>query len=338
MASEKQIKSTEISITKTGKTTEAEKPHIYIFKKKIRDVLYVLPGTKKLWITISRFFGSDPGSPTPGTQKLWTAVLKKIGVADGHAPDFSGWGMTTHTFPPWQFGGGDEVAKKFLETHNDIYNRVTSGQFKLAQFDHLKVKKEALHELMWRHYMVFWSASYAAKTTRAAVKNLVECGVCDGLTVSFAMQALAGKSAFKAFLYDAWDGMKREHLLESEKSYDGEYSYLNIENTKKNLSAHSAHTIFNKGYIPESFEKSENPSEVAWLHIDLNSAIITAETLKFFFDKISSGGVILFDDYAWRGYYDTKMAVDEFFREKPGMLFHLPTGQAIYFRAPLKTS
>ena len=297
----------------------------------IRKIIYAIPGAQKVWMALNRFFGADEGFSIPGTQKAWNALLRIFGA--GHPPEFFGWGMVTYTLTPWHNRGGDEVSKDFLKAHKDIHNQVTTGRFKLSQYDHLKVKTEVFNEAMWRHYVVFWSARYAAMSTKESVKHLVECGVCDGLTASFAMQALTGKSKFKTFLYDAWDGMKDEHLLASEKRHVGDYSYLNIENTKTNLSSYSDHTVFNKGYIPESFKDSNNPSEVVWLHIDLNSAIVTTEALQFFFGKIPPGGVILFDDYAWRGYFDTKKAVDEFFAEKQGMLLPMPTGQAIYFKS-----
>ena len=209
------------------------------------------------------------------------------------------------------------------------------GKFKLSQFNVVEDKKKLLHGLMWRHYIVFWSARYAnaaATINFNSVKNLVECGVCDGLTAYFAMSALTGQNEFKAFLYDAWEGMKTEYLLESEKGAVGNYSYLNIENTKNNLAKFQGDTIFIKGFIPEVFEMSDNPTELVWLHIDLNSSVPTISSLQMFFEKIPPGGVILFDDYAWHGYYDTKLCIDEFFSSKRGVLLPLPTGQAIYFK------
>jgi O-methyltransferase len=299
-------------------------------KNLIRKIIYAIPGVRRAWIALNRLFGADEGGNIPGTQKAWNALLKFFGV--GHPPEFLGWGMVTYTFPPWHNGGGDEVSKDFLKVHKDIYNQVAAGNFNLTQYNHLKIKTEVLNEVMWRHYVVFWSTRYAAMSTKGSVKYLAECGVCDGLTISFAMQALAGRHEFKSFLYDAWDGMKDDSLLASEKRHAGDYSYLNIENTKANLSSYSDHTSFNKGYIPASFENFDNPSEVAWLHIDLNSSVVTTDALKFFFDRVPPGGIILFDDYAGRGYLDTKMAVDDFFAGKPGVLLPMPTGQAVYFK------
>lgn len=265
----------------------------------------------------------------PGAQDCWVALNKCLGR--GTMPDFSGWGMTTHTFTPWH-EGGDEVARDFLRSNQEIIARVMQGKFKLSQFNAVEDKRKLLHELMWRHYIVFWSARYAHAATNYSVKNLVECGVCDGLTAYFAMSALRGRNEFKAFLYDAWEGMKSEYLLESEKGSVGNYSYLNIENTKNNLAKFQGDSIFIKGFIPEVFEMSDNPTELVWLHIDLNSSIPTTSSLKMFFEKIPPGGVILFDDYAWHGYYGTKLCIDEFFSSKRGVLLPLPTGQAIYFK------
>jgi hypothetical protein len=266
----------------------------------------------------------------PGVQTLWTGLNELLGRSP--RPDFSGWGMVTHTLTPWHDGGGDDMARDFLIANEEIVTKVEEGEFNLSQFTGVQDKRKHLHALMWRHYIVFWSARYAAKATNCSAKNLVECGVCDGLTAYFAMNALKGKYEFKSFLYDAWAGMKSEHLSESEKRNVGEYSYLDIENTKKNLATFQGETVFIKGYIPESFETSDNPTEIVWLHIDLNSVMPTTATLQFFFEKMSPGGVILFDDYTRQGEYGTKVAIDEFFSKKPGVLLPLPTGQAVYFK------
>lgn len=283
----------------------------------LRKIICTVPGAYDCWIGLNKF------------------MLNKFmgrGTIKPDFPDFSGWGMTTHTFTPWH-NGGDELGRDFLRANQKIITKVMQGEFKLSQFNEVQDKKMLLDELMWRHYIVFWSVHYASKATNCLIKNLVECGVCDGMSAYFAMSALRGKmNEFKAFLYDAWEGMKSECLLQSEMGSVGSYNYLNIENTKHNLVEFQGDTTFIKGFIPESFKISDNPTELVWLHIDLNSSLPTTAALQFFFEKIPLGGVILFDDYAWHGYYDTKIAIDEYFSSKRGILLPLPTGQAIYFK------
>ena len=90
--------------------------------------------------------------------------------------------------------------------------------------------------------------------------------------------------------------------------------------------------VFHQGYIPESLNKKPDaPDSIFYLHIDLNSAKPTESALDFFYPRLVPGGVILFDDYGWDAYEDTKNAIENFFTNKPGILMKLPTGQAIYF-------
>lgn len=251
-------------------------------------------------------------------------------------PTFNGWGMTTETTsPPWLKISEESQLNNvqgFLAANNELLKLVGKQEFNLTQFkgqDH----SIALSTLEWRHYIVYWTAHYAIKNSSSKIKRLVECGVCDGLTIFYAIQASINlKSDYEVYLYDAWDSMRSQDLLDTEKSSIGSYSYLDLDNTKKNLSRFADHITYNKGYIPESFNTGENPSEIIWLHIDLNSAIPTHECLEFFFNKISPGGLMLFDDYGWNGYEDTKVVINKFLHGKNAELLQIPTGQAIAFK------
>lgn len=268
----------------------------------------------------------------PYLEIVWIKLNKAIGRIRSAPIIFSGWGMTTSAIVPW-FNEGDKAAAGFLKTHEALINKLRTGEFTTSQFRDVYNKESIFSELMWRHYIIYWSASYAAKATNCSSKNLVECGVCDGMGVFFAISALReNKLDFRCYLYDAWEGMKEDSLVESERSAIGEYSYLKLENTQENLIEFESNTVFNKGYIPDLFEKSSNPDSLVWLHIDLNSSLPTKYALEYFFEKIPKGGVILFDDYAWQGFADTQKIVDEFFVDKPGMLLPLPTGQSIFFK------
>ena len=255
-------------------------------------------------------------------------------IRNGKLPGvyFEGWGMTTGTIPPWVFNNTD-FNTDFLDIQKELLYKVKNKLFTLSQFENNRDKENILSGLMWRHFIVYWSINYALKATELKIKNIAECGVCDGLTVYFALNVLKKSgSDFRCYLYDAWEGMRREYLLDTELGHLGDYAYLNQKKTEENLSDFSEQTIFNRGFIPDSFNKSINPDTLVWLHIDLNSSAPTEAALEFFFDKMPKGAVILFDDYAWEGYKDTRLAVDDFCKDKSGLLQHLPTGQAIFFK------
>ena len=246
---------------------------------------------------------------------------------------FTGWGMTTGTRTPWANGGGHKITQNFCRADLKLKRLVEDKNFNLSQFskeDPLKV----LNSLMWRHYIVYWSSIYALNKTKSIENNFVECGVCDGLTAFYALSAAKDlNKTFKAYLYDAWDVMEEDRLLSSEKKTSGDYSYLDVESTIKNLHTFNLDDIkFNKGYIPEVFQSADNPNNLIWLHIDLNSSLPTIDALNLFWDRLEVGGVVLFDDYAWPGHQDTQRSVEKFSANKSSTLLHLPTGQALLIK------
>lgn len=238
-------------------------------------------------------------------------------------PEFSGWGMTTQHTSAW----------------NDEYSCDTFCQtcVDLEMFDFtpsVGFTKESIEEHKWRHYFISFSVLYAIKFAQIKNFNFVECGVGDGVSALFALTEISNKlkNNFKMHLYDGWTSMNKNYLLDSESDNEGRYYDLSIDRTKHNLIKFEQNTIFHQGSIPDTFTRSSPPPEsIVYLHIDLNSSEPTLAALDFFFPKLVHGGIIIFDDYGWDGYPETKLVIDKFFSDKRGILLKSPTGQAIYF-------
>ena len=263
---------------------------------------------------------------------LW--LFRRSRIAFVKYPSFQGWGMTTTTGTPWRDGGAYSIAEEFVAADRKLRRLVEDGEFSLTQFANMFAEKKTdafLDELRWRHYLVYWSADYAVRMTAATEKNLVECGVCDGLTMYFAVTAARQVTeSVTGHLYDAWEGMREEALEESEKHLAGEYDYLDIETTRRNLnSARLRDFVFNKGCIPEIFASKTGPADLVWLHIDLNASQPTLSALNHFWSRLERGGVVLLDDYALNGYEATKSVIDAWIADAEGVLLHFPTGQGL---------
>lgn len=274
-------------------------------KKKIRQVFYKTALGKYLWKTLAF---------------VTFRTIKK--------PTFSGWGMTTFTSTPWDVNSNQST---FKDSNEIVTQKILNGELILSQFSYLNKTQllKELNNLQWRHYIVFWSAEYVIKSCKGS-NNFVECGVCDGLTIFYAI--LASKKEGKYYLYDSWAPMINKNLHETEEHLEGRYSNLVLDNTKRNLVQFNDSIYYNVGYIPDSFTTSINPDNLCWLHIDINSAFATLESLLYFYPKLASKGIILFDDYAQLEFAETKKLIDNFFEDKDGIFLHLPTGQGIYFK------
>ena len=268
-------------------------------------------------------FGQEIYSKHPALRPFLTFIKKNF----FNKPKFSGWGMTSIHEPPWL---NDAEGKKFLEIHNYIKNNFTFNK---------KIQgttKDIMDDLLWRHWIVSYAVKHATKFAKTENYNLVECGVEWGYTAFFALKTLTNNdkkmNSFSMHLYDAWQDMREEELLESEYWHVNLYKNLDIESTKKNLIEFKENLIFHQGYIPDSLMKKPDPPDtIFYLHIDLNSAKPTEHALEFFYPRLVVGGIILFDDYGWDAYEDTKNTIENFFKDKPGLLMKIPTGQAIYF-------
>ena len=238
---------------------------------------------------------------------------------------FQGWGLiTTDTVPPWKSQDNKENIF-FNKSNENLKVLIDSKDFRLTQFEYEDANyQKIVDELSWRHYMIFNSVLLASKNSSQKEMNFAECGVCDGLTIYFAVKACELLNMDKKiYLYDAWENLENDNLR-------FKYDYLNIDIKKKNLKNFNKDLIFNKGLIPSIFQKAENPTQINWLHIDLNSSEATQSSLDFFFERLIPGGVIIFDDYG--GFKNTRKIIDGFFNNKKGHFTNYPTGQGIFIK------
>lgn len=233
-------------------------------------------------------------------------------------PTFTGWQMTTWHQLPWIDGWeafclAAETVRHFDRTHVDA--------------------GETVDALIWRHWNIAFSVHYVIEKSGPEDLLAVECGVGDGLTAHFAAtQALVeGADQFELHLYDSWRAMRCEILTDAEQPVTESYGDLSQTRTRLNLAHFSTHLRWHPGFIPATLDETA-PESISWLHIDLNSAATTTAVLEFFWPRLQTDGVIVFDDYGWTFFDETRVAVNEFFASRPGTLLPLPTGQAFYFR------
>jgi len=243
-------------------------------------------------------------------------------------PRFIGPGIKINHDPPWIDEPIDSV---FNNTSNEI------KKFHFGAVQSTGVDLSVIDKLLWRHWIVSLCTKHAFEFAKTDEFNFVECGVADGFSALYTLAEINSNkknlALSKMHLFDSWGPMKKEDLSESESDSEGRYSELELNVTKNNLKKYDDLIVYHKGYIPEIFHQIPKlPNSIVYMHIDLNSTKPTMDSLEYFFPKLVSGGVILFDDYGWNNHKDTKHAVDNFFNDKSGILLALPTAQAIFYK------
>lgn len=193
--------------------------------------------------------------------------------------------------------------------------------------------RQAKHEqektLAWRIHTLIW----AANQTLEVPGDFVECGVFRGFCSAVMTDYLNFEQVDKTlYLYDTFTGIPEE--LNSEKhSNRGYIKALNGDRDSVYQHVKSRFASYNnvkviRGILPTSFEQA-CPEKIAFLHLDLNSSMAEIKSLEVLFDRISPGGIIVFDDYGQMPHKAQHLAENDYLAKRGYQLLELPTGQGL---------
>ncbi len=193
--------------------------------------------------------------------------------------------------------------------------------------------------IAWRLNTLVWAARQALQLPAG---DFVECGVFQG-DMSFVVYHAAGLagSGRRLVLFDSFEGLDPAQIAPGE--YGGNESYVEIANgyyRKPGLYesvvdrfAGNPEVSVHRGFLPAVLD-GRAPDAIAWLHVDLNSALAEVAVLEALFDRVTPGGLVLLDDYGWIAYGAQKTAEDAFFAKRGYQVLELPTGQGLVVKRP----
>ena len=90
-------------------------------------------------------------------------------------------------------------------------------------------------------------------------------------------------------------------------------------------------TIIVRGAIPEILAKIDFGA-IAFAHIDMNCALPERAAFEFFWDRLSPGGLVLFDDYGYHGHDCQREGIDAAAKARGAEVLSLPTGQGLIIK------
>jgi O-methyltransferase len=183
--------------------------------------------------------------------------------------------------------------------------------------------------IQYRAYVCCWAATQAAKVPG----DFVECGVNEGwlsLTMCHYLDFNTLDKSF--FLFDTYRGIPGEQITERERVRAALHVYPECyERTRQKFSPFPKAKLI-RGLVPDTLPTVEI-DKVSYLSIDMNIVKPERAAIEFFWPKLSAGGVVVLDDYAFGGYEAQHESMDEFASKVGANILTLPTGQGLIIKA-----
>lgn len=159
--------------------------------------------------------------------------------------------------------------------------------------------------------------------------DFAECGCYRGASAYFlAKRILQYSLPKKLCLFDSFAGLSRPGDKDGDNWNYGDLS-ADEEDVRRNLAplGETPFVEIYRGWIPERFDEVAE-RKFSFVHMDLDLYEPTRDSLKFFWSRLSEGGIILFDDYGFSTCPGVTRAVNEFMESKPEPIVNFSNGAA----------
>jgi len=177
----------------------------------------------------------------------------------------------------------------------------------------------AERSIAWRTHTLCWAANSVGRLPG----DFVECGSYRGFSAEVLMHFMAGLPNRRFWLYDLFDPTGGP----GEGNRLPEHGPALAYQVRARFRAWENVTV-TQGKVPDVLAQAA-PERVAFLHIDMNNAEAEHGALEVLFDRVTPGGLIIFDDYGWTGYRAQKDMADTFMQARGLSVLELPTGQGL---------
>ncbi|MFC2071641.1 TylF/MycF/NovP-related O-methyltransferase [Chloroflexota bacterium] len=164
------------------------------------------------------------------------------------------------------------------------------------------------------------------KQTGSLEGDVAEVGVYKGRSAK--VIALTVERLNKqAHLFDTFTGMPEVDSEKDNLYRKGDFGDTSLAQVEKFLSDCQNVTIY-PGFFPDTTEPVRD-RKFCFAHVDVDIYRSVLDCCQFFYPRLASGGMMVFDDPGFADCAGAKIAVDEFFSDKEEFPIHLATSQVL---------
>jgi O-methyltransferase len=188
------------------------------------------------------------------------------------------------------------------------------------------LKQISSHSLVGRErcFMLYQLVKYAIGMDG----DIAEIGVYKGGTAKLIAKT-AAETAKTVHLFDTFSGMPPTDMMK-DLHKEGDFSDAPLDDVKMYLKDCS-NVRFYPGIFPATSDKVSK-LQFCFVHIDVDIYKSVMDCCEFFYPRMVKGGIMIFDDYGFLNCPGAKMAVDEFFADKPEYPCYLPVGESFVIK------
>lgn len=210
-------------------------------------------------------------------------------------------------------------AAESLTTANPIQPWNTEPQF-LSLYNEIQT-----HTLLHKKkaYQIY---QFARQSSRIS-GEFAEVGVYKGGTAKLIARLAPAK---EVHLFDTFSGMPDTNQYDFHKK--GDFDDTSLQGVH-NFLQDCRNTSLYAGFFPATAGPIM-AKRFAFVHIDVDIYQSVKDCCEFFYDRMTTGGIMLFDDYGFISCKGAKLAVDEFFAGKKELPCYLATGQCLVVKLP----
>ena len=209
---------------------------------------------------------------------------------------------------------------RFMAAYNKAIN---SGHF-------IGGEKDVDLHIEWRVAIACWAAQHATHLQG----DFVECGVNTGILSLAVCEHVNFNSLNKTcYLFDTFAGIPESQISENERATRliSNTKYPDCyERTSANFRDYPRVKLV-RGMVPDTLS-TVKIEVVSYLSIDMNIAYPERKAIEHFWPLLTSGAMVVLDDYGWVDYEEQRRTMDEFAEQVGVEVLALPTGQGLLIK------
>lgn len=178
-----------------------------------------------------------------------------------------------------------------------------------------------------------WALSELLRLTTDIEGDTAECGVykgCASHTILLSNQL--SKHSKHHYIFDSFEGLSLPSDQDNSYWHKGDLS-IGEQIVAKNLRDFDAKTLI-KGWIPTGFDQVKN-RKFSFVHINVDLYEPTLESIRFFYPLLSTGAILICDDYGFESCVGATKAIDEFLSDKDEKMIKFPQGGGFFIKGTM---